>query len=91
MNKVKLIQSMSDASDLTQPQTAGVVDIFFNGMANALAKGWTREDQGIVLVLREGIPKLYGTEPENRERVMIKPKKLPFFKPGKKLKDRVDR
>jgi len=31
-----------------------------------------------------------GRNPKNGERVKIEPKKLPFFKAGKELKDRVD-
>ena len=39
MNKLELIQALKDATDLTKPEAAAVVDIFFNGMADALAKG----------------------------------------------------
>jgi integration host factor subunit beta len=31
-----------------------------------------------------------GRNPKTGEKVKIKPKKLPFFKPGKELKERVD-
>jgi len=31
-----------------------------------------------------------GRNPKTGEKVKIAPKKLPFFKPGKELKDRVD-
>ena len=34
---------------------------------------------------------LHARNPKTGERVKIKPKKLPFFKVGKDLKDRVDR
>jgi nucleoid DNA-binding protein len=30
MNKLDLIQALCDAADLTKPQAAAVVDIFFN-------------------------------------------------------------
>ena len=39
MNKVQLIQALKDATDLSKSEAAAVVDIFFNGMADALAKG----------------------------------------------------
>jgi integration host factor subunit beta len=32
-----------------------------------------------------------GRNPKTGEQVQIAPKKLPFFKPGKELKERVDR
>jgi nucleoid DNA-binding protein len=34
MNKLELIQALKDATDLTKPEAAAVVDIFFNGMAD---------------------------------------------------------
>jgi integration host factor subunit beta len=46
MNKVQLIQALKDATDLTKPQAAAVVDIFFNGMADELAKGGRVEIRG---------------------------------------------
>jgi integration host factor subunit beta len=39
MNKLELIQALKDATDLSKSEAAAVVDIFFNGMADALAKG----------------------------------------------------
>jgi integration host factor subunit beta len=39
MNKLELIQVLKDATDLSKPQAAAVVDIFFNEMANELANG----------------------------------------------------
>ena len=34
MNKLELIQALKDATDLTKPEAAVVVEIFFNEMAN---------------------------------------------------------
>ena len=39
MNKLELIQALKDTTDLTKSEAAAVVDIFFNEMAYALAKG----------------------------------------------------
>ena len=47
MNKLGLIQALKDATDLSKPQAAGVVDIFFNGMAGALAKKKRVEIRGL--------------------------------------------
>ena len=46
MNKIQLIQALKDASDLSKPEAAGAVDIFFNEMTNALAKGDRVEIRG---------------------------------------------
>ena len=91
MNKLELIQALKDASDLSKPEAAAVVDIFFNEMAAALAKGDRVEIRGLCSFhVREYGP-YTGRNPKTGERVKIKPKKLPFFKAGKELKERMDR
>ena len=47
MNKLQLIQALKDTTDLTKPQAAAVVDIFFNEMAKELAKGGRVEIRGL--------------------------------------------
>ena len=91
MNKVQLIQALKDATDLTKPEAAAVVDIFFNGMAKELAEGGRVEIRGLCSFFVKEYRAYTGRNPKTGERVMIKPKKLPFFKAGKELKERVDR
>ncbi|MGV7222850.1 MAG: HU family DNA-binding protein [Nitrospinales bacterium] len=91
MNKVQLIQSLKDSTDLSKPEAAAVVDIFFNGMAEELAKGGRVEIRGLCSFFVKEYGSYTGRNPKTGERVRIKPKKLPFFKPGKELKERVDR
>ena len=91
MNKLELIQALKDATDLTKPQTAAVVDIFFNEMANELTKGGRVEIRGLCSFHVREYGSYTGRNPKTGERVKITPKKLPFFKPGKELKERVDR
>ena len=47
MNKLELIQTLKDTTDLTKPQAAGVVNLFFNEMAEELAKGGRVEIRGL--------------------------------------------
>jgi len=91
MNKLKLIQALTDAADLSKSEAAAVVDIFFNGMANELAKGGRVEIRGFCSFFVKGYEGYTGRNPKTGHRVKVKPKKLPFFKPGKDLKERVDR
>jgi len=91
MNKVQLIQALKDAADLTKPEAAAVVDIFFNGMAKELAEGGRVEIRGLCSFFVKEYCAYTGRNPKTGERVKIKPKKLPFFKAGKELKERVDR
>jgi integration host factor subunit beta len=90
MNKLELIQALKDATDLSKPEAAAVVDIFFNGMADELAKGGRVEIRGLCSFFVKEYDGYTGRNPKTGERVKIKPKKLPFFKAGKELKERVD-
>ena len=63
----------------------------FNGMTDTLAKGDRVEIRGLCSFFVKEYGSYIGRNPKTGERVKIKPKKLPFFKPGKELKERVDR
>ena len=65
------------------------MDLFFNEMAAALKNGDRVEIRGLCSFFLKEYGAYTGRNPENGERVKIKPKKLPFFKPGKELKERV--
>ena len=90
MNKLELIQALKNATDLSKPEAAAVVDIFYNGMAAALAKGERVEIRGFCSFFVKKYRSYTGRNPKTGEQVKIAPKKLPFFKPGKELKERVD-
>ena len=91
MNKLELIQALKDATDLSRTEATAVVDIFFNEMANELAKGGRVEIRGLCSFFVKKYRSYTGRNPKTGEKVKIKPKKLPFFKAGKELKERVDR
>ena len=91
MNKFELIQALKDTTNISKPQASAVVDIFFNGMADALVKGDRVEIRGLCSIYVKEYDGYTGRNPKTGERVKIKPKKLPFFKAGKNLKERVDR
>ena len=91
MNKVQLIHALKDATDLSRSKAAAVVDVFFNEMAEELAKGGRVEIRGLCSFFVKEYDGYTGRNPKTGERVKIKPKKLPFFKAGKELKERVDR
>jgi integration host factor subunit beta len=90
MNKLELIQALKDATDLSKSEAAAVVDMFFDGMADALSRGDRVEIRGLCSFFVKEYDGYTGRNPKTGERVKIKPKKLPFFKAGKELKERVD-
>ena len=64
--------------------------LFFNEIADALAIGDRVEIRGFCSIFVKGYGAYTGRNPKTGEQVKIAPKKLPIFKPGKELKERVD-
>jgi len=60
-------------------------------MSEALAKGDRIEIRGLCSIFVKECGSYTVRNPKTGEKVKIKPKKLPFFKAGKELKERVDR
>ena len=90
MNKLELIQSLKDTAKLSKSEATAVVDIFFNEMTNALANGNRVEIRGLCSFFVKEYGAYIGRNPKTGEKVKNASKKLPFFKPGKELKERVD-
>ena len=91
MNKLDLTAALKNEAELTKSEAAAVVDLLFNEMANALAEGDRVEIRGLCSFYVKKYKAYAGRNPKTGEKVKVKPKKLPFFKIGKELKDRVDR
>ena len=91
MNKLDLIQALKDTTDLTKPEAERVVTLFFNDMAAALIRGERVEIRGFCSFFVKKYRPYTGRNPKTGKKVKIKSKQLPFFKPGKELKERVDR
>jgi integration host factor subunit beta len=90
MNKLDLIAALKNKTELTKSEAAAIVDLFFNEMANALAKGDRVEIRGLCSFYVKKYKAYAGRNPKTGEPARVKGKKLPFFKVGKELKDRVD-
>jgi len=60
-------------------------------MAEALSQGERVEIRGLCSFFIKRYKGYTGRNPKTGDKVKIKPKKLPFFKAGKELKERVDR
>jgi len=90
MNKLDLIEAIRAETGLTKNETAILMDLFFNEMSEALSKGDRVEIRGLCSFYVKQYGAYTGRNPKTGEKVKIKPKKLPFFKVGKELKERVD-
>jgi len=90
MNKLELISALKDKADISKNEAAKVVQIFFDSMTGAMARGERVEIRGLCSFYVKNYKSYVGRNPKTGDKVTISPKRLPFFKSGKELKDRVD-
>jgi integration host factor subunit beta len=90
MNKLKLIDALKEECRISKAEAAAVVELFFGSMSEALAKGDRVEIRGLCSFYVKEYKSYQGRNPQTGESVEVAPKKLPFFKCGKRLKERVD-
>ena len=90
MNKLELIERLKNETGITKNEAAAVVHLFFNEISNSLANGDRVEIRGLCSFCAKKYKSYTGRNPKTGEQVTIKSKKLPVFKCGKELKERVD-
>ena len=90
MNKLRLTEMLKDRCALTQNEATDIVNLFFSEMADTLAKGDRIELRGLWSFYLKEYKSYTGRNPKTGEIVRVNSKKLPFFKCGKELKERVD-
>ena len=91
MNKIDLIIALANETGLSKSEAEAVVNLFFNDMSNALAKGDRVEIRGLCSFYVKQYKAYTGRNPKTGVTVRVEPKKLPFFKCGKELMERVDK
>lgn len=91
MNKCELINRLGAEAGLTHKESIIFVDLFFDAMARALARGNRVEIRGLCSFFIKRYGAYIGRNPKTGEKVKVNSKQLPFFKPGLELKKRVDK
>ena len=90
MNKSDLIEALSEGENLTRTKAEEVVNLVFSEMTNALVAGDRVEIRGLGSFKVKSYGGYTGRNPKTGKQIRVKKKKLPFFKCGKDLKERVD-
>ena len=78
---------MSRVSDLTKKHSEIIVDTVFKSIINALHRGDKIELRGFGSFRIRQRESRKGRNPKTGERVDVPAKKVPYFKPGKELKE----
>ena len=89
MNKSDLIEVLSEEAKLDSQSAEFVVDEVFNAMREALVKGDGAEIRGFGSFTVRKYDSYTGRNPKTGKNISVSPKKLPFFKVGKELRERV--
>ena len=91
MNKSELIEAVAERAKVTKKRAEEVVNLIFDSMVQAMVKGDRIEIRGIGSFVVKEYGSYTGRNPRTGESIRVKPKKLPFFKVGKELKELVDK
>ena len=88
MTKFDLITLLATKEDLTEVNVTRIVNLIFDGFKDALVKCDRIEIRGFGSFVRREYKTYTGRNPKTGKEVEVKPKRLPYFKVGKELKER---
>lgn len=90
MNKSQLIEELSMRLALHPKKAESVVNTILNSMTKAMKETRRVEIRGFGSFIMRAYKPYTGRNPKSGEKIKVKPKKLPFFKTGKDMRDRVN-
>ena len=90
MTKSDLINVVAEKAKITEVKAESIVNTLFECMTETLVSGGRIEIRGFGSFTVKEYAGYDGRNPRSGELVIVKPKKLPFFKVGKELKETVD-
>ncbi|HHL40213.1 MAG TPA: integration host factor subunit beta [Deltaproteobacteria bacterium] len=92
MTKSELIEAVSSkVENFSRKDIEVIVDTLFGSMTESLAKGEKIEIRGFGSFKVKERDGRVGRNPKSGESIYIESKRVPFFKAGKELKERVNR
>jgi len=91
MNKSDLVESLADRlKNLSKKEVDLIVDTIFNRMTESLVKGERIEIRGFGSFEVRVRGARQGRNPKTGEKVQVNTRRVPFFKVGKELKERIN-
>jgi integration host factor subunit beta len=90
MNKSDLIEALSKQANLPLRKAEEIVNLVFDTMSKALLEGNRIEIRGFGSFMVKDYRGYTGRNPKTGEKISVTEKRLPFFKTGKELKEKVD-
>ena len=90
MNRSELVDAVSQDGNLPRKQAETVVNTIFDSMFDAILRDERVEIRGFGSFSNRHYGSYTGRNPKTGNSVSVPPKRLPFFKVGKDLRDRVN-
>jgi len=87
MTKAELVDEVARTTELTKKHAELIVNTVFESIVQSLKKGEKIELRGFgSFRIRKRGPRI-GRNPKTGDRVNVPSKRIPYFKPGKELKE----
>jgi len=90
MNKSELIEALAEKINLPIREAGSITNALIETMSEALAQGDSIEIRGFGSFVVKEYGSYTGRNPKTGEKIKVSPKKLPFFKVGKDLREQVN-
>jgi len=90
MNKADLIEALAVKEGLNEKEAYTIVNLIFDGFTDTLMEGGRIEIRGFGSFTVRNYGAYTGRNPKTGQQTKVGVKKLPYFKVGKELKDRVN-
>ena len=91
MTKAELVDEIAQKADLTRKHSEVIVDAVFSSIVGALQGGDKIELRGFGSFRVRHRASRTGRNPKTGEGVLVPAKKVPYFKPGKELRELINR
>ena len=91
MNKIELINAVAEETNLTKKDAEAAITAVVNAITGALMEGEKVQLVGFGSFEVKRRAERVGRNPRTKEEIRIPASKTPVFKPGKALKNAVDR
>jgi integration host factor subunit beta len=91
MTKAELVDEIAQKADLTRKHSEVIVDAVFSSIIEALQGGDKIELRGFGSFRVRHRASRTGRNPKTGDSVLVPAKKVPYFKPGKELRELINR
>ena len=87
MTKAELVDQVARTTQLTKKHAEIIVNTIFDSIVDSLRGGEKIELRGFGSFRIRNRGSRIGRNPKTGDRVMVPPKRIPYFKPGKELRE----